>query len=261
MSDNTQNHIAIIDERPDKGDEASEHVRKAGFSPVLYSSPSELGNSQTIQSNNSTAAVLCCIPSVEHEAEEWLQKQKLSDTTLPVLCYTPRFREEKRIRLIEHGADELIQESSIENLLEELLPKYLQKAPAEPEEHEESRQLSPETSRAEKCTMQFQITKGEISNVLQFLCTTSREGLLEVLFPDNQKAEIFIADKTLTKVSFAENNGVQALAAMLNTEGERQAYFFEGQKTSEPDTSKPLSQFLLEASVLADETQSPTAEG
>ena len=255
MQNNKQNHIAIIDNRTDKKNETAKHVRNAGYSPILYSSPSSLGESQYIDSNNSTAAVICCIPSIEHEAEEWLKAQKCYAPTLPLLCYTPRFRETKRTRLIEHGADELVPETNIEALLDDILPQYLQKNYVQSKHHdttEHPSDIPPEDNH----TMKFQLTKGEISNVLQFLCTTSREGLLKVFFPDGHKADIHIADKTLTSVDFAGNKGIHALAAMLNKEGERQAYFLEGQKAPEPDHRKPLSQILLEASVIADESQS-----
>ena len=101
--------------------------------------------------------------------------------------------------------------------------------------------------------MFFELDQGELSNALQFLCMSPRIGRLEVQFEDGDTAQLYLADQTVVHVVADDAQGTQAMASIIRHTGKRRAVFYEGEEPPEKSSAQPLSQFLLEASVMADE--------
>jgi len=108
------------------------------------------------------------------------------------------------------------------------------------------------TPEAKQGQMYFQLNGDELSNALQFLCMTSREGRLSLRFDSGQSGAIYLDSNTLSHAEFDELEGVEALARMLRG-GAMEARFFEGREPARRSNSRGISQVLIEASVLADE--------
>ncbi|MCF7854968.1 MAG: DUF4388 domain-containing protein [Candidatus Pacebacteria bacterium] len=163
---------------------------------------------------------------------------------LPLVAYTDSVHAVMRLRFMEAGADELFSE----NVLPQALPQVLTWVQAIRETEETKTEGGP----AGEGQMYFQFKEGELSNVLQFICMTSRTGELALEFDDDTAGSVYVCDNTLTHAAYGKRLGVEAVARMIGRE-RGEARFFEGHTTPEVTNDKPVSQLLIEASVMADE--------
>lgn len=101
--------------------------------------------------------------------------------------------------------------------------------------------------------MYFQLKHDELSNALQFLCMTSREGEFELKFADNEgEGKLYLGQGTVIHAGFGPHSGVEAVARMLKA-GAADAWFFEGRAAPGRDLDMPISSLLINASVMGDE--------
>ncbi len=170
-----------------------------------------------------------------------IRRLKLRLPGCPLLVYTENFREITRLRTMEIGADEMVQMEVLGQEIEPFLPPVAA-APG----------TAAAPAAAPKGQMYLQLNAGEISNALQFLCMTSRHGQLVLTFSDETKGIAFLKSNTIVHAEYRGKTGTEAIALMLG-QGETEALFLEGMDPQTETIQQPLSQILLEASVLADE--------
>ncbi|MDT8389765.1 MAG: DUF4388 domain-containing protein [Lentisphaeria bacterium] len=164
--------------------------------------------------------------------------------SLPVVLYAEKVREVSRLRCLEQGLDECVtrdQFVSTVTALARLLP------PASPK-LSSSGVESKSTSQ-----MYFQLNGDELSNALQFLCMTSRDGRLKLKFESGGSGSVFIGGGTVIHAEFGDDEGIPAIARMLRS-GAMEARFFDGSKAPKVTNTAPISGVLIEASVMADES-------
>jgi len=181
MATQTQDIILVIDDRDRESIPVLDQINAEGHDfKVLNTPPQSETEQKQVESAN---AVLCFTPSIEHRTTAWLNQHKSRNPQHLCLCYTNRFRETKRLRFLEAGADDLIDESENDQLL-----TFIRKNVARDIDKTTSKQPSSKYEKVslnfENATMHFELEKGEISNVLQFLATTPRHGMLRIVFPD-----------------------------------------------------------------------------
>ena len=178
-----------------------------------------------------------------------IRRLKLSLPGCPLVVYTENFREITRLRTMEIGADEMVQVEVLGQEIEPFLPPVPAAPPAGGEAAMEDK---PAVPAAPKGQMYLQLNAGEISNALQFLCMTSRHGQLVLTFSNETKGNVFLKRNAIVHADYMGEPGMVAIARMLG-QGETEALFLEGIDPVEETIQQPLSQTLLEASVLADE--------
>jgi DNA-binding response OmpR family regulator len=171
-----------------------------------------------------------------------IRRLKLSLPGCPLLVYTENFREITRLRTMEIGADEMVQIEVLGREIEPFLPPLTTG----------TEKGGPAAPASTKGQMYLQLNAGEISNALQFLCMTSRHGQLVLTFGDETKGVVFLKGNTIVHAEYRGKSGTEAIALMLS-QGETEALFLEGMDAQTETIQMPLSQILLEASVLADE--------
>lgn len=175
-----------------------------------------------------------------------IRRLKMSMPHCPLVAYTESFREITRLRSMEIGADEMVQ---IEILPQEIIP-FL---PGGLEAAAQGEQPSAgSATTAAKGQMYLQLNVGELSNALQFLCMASRHGQLVLTFGNETKGNAFLKGGSITHAEYQGKKGIEAMALMLS-QGETEALFMEGKEAAEQTLQLPISQILLEASVMADE--------
>ncbi len=100
--------------------------------------------------------------------------------------------------------------------------------------------------------MHLKLKDDELSNALQFLCMTSREGELTLAFPNGRSGQLFLAEGSVTFAKFGDTTGLEAVARLLK-EGAAEASFFEGRDGPPPNLDMPISSLLINATVMGDE--------
>lgn len=167
--------------------------------------------------------------------------------TLPVILYGETVREVLRLRCLEQGLDECVGR-------DKLLPTiaFLANLLPSPSTKASSSSASEKKSTGQ---MYFQLNGDELSNALQFLCMTSRDGRLTLKFESGDSGAIFIGEGTVTHSEFGDSEGIPAIARMLRS-GAMEARFFDGLNAPKITNKAPISGVLIEASVMADESNS-----
>ncbi len=174
-----------------------------------------------------------------------IRRLKMNLPLCPLVAYTENFREITRLRAVEIGADEMVQ---IEVLPQEIVA-FL---PSDLTEDAGRERYGAGSETGAKGQMYLQLNVGELSNALQFLCMASRHGQLVLTFGNETKGNVFLKDGSITHADYLNKNGIEAMARML-MQGETEALFMEGREPQEQTIQMPISQILLEATVMADE--------
>ena len=252
MNEETNYPIDLIDQAEGKNSPIAAELERAGRSLRVFASYDELAASE----NTSKRPVLVwSVQKINNEALAKLGKAKAARPGRLLVCAVPGFRETKRLRLLEAGADEVLptEAGGLESLGGLLVCYTPAREPEKVTAAEPAAKGETDTAAAPG-QMFFQLGEGELSNALQFLCMSPRVGRLDITFSENgEKGKIYLSGQTVVHVTQGDLKGVQAMAAIIGMPGQRKAVFYEGEKAPEETNSQPLSQFLLEASVMADE--------
>lgn len=103
--------------------------------------------------------------------------------------------------------------------------------------------------------MYLKLNDDELSNALQFLCMTSREGELALNFAAGDvPGQLFLKGGTMVYAQFGKYEGLEAMARMLK-KGAADASFFEGRPEPKRNIDMSISGILLNASVMGDEME------
>lgn len=202
---------------------------------------------EALKAAGSTSVVVCsCRPSLTHTLGV-AADLKRERPYLPVVIYDEEVREVARLRCIEQGLDEYVARKELVATVE-----FLGKLLATRSMGATLEEIKAKPGNGRQGEMYFQLNGDELSNALQFLCMTSREGRLSLKFDSGRSGAVFLAQNTLTHAEYEDFEGIEALAKMLSG-GSMEARFFEGRKAPRRTNSRPISQVLIEASVMADE--------
>lgn len=239
-------HVVLVDDKPERG----ERIRKALQAAKHQVQVTHLERADPLQEGDTPELILYACDSLSNDyfAAIKLVKQKVPRS--PLLVYTEKFREITRLRSLELGADDLVPEETLLKDIEAYLPvddggkSGLEGAAADTE------------TADGKERMYFQLNSGELMNALQFLCMTSRVGQLVLTFDSEEKGSIFLNRNTVVHAEFGAATGTEALAKMLG-QGQTEALFFDGNEPPAITNERPLSQILIEASVMSDEMKHP----
>lgn len=192
--------------------------------------------------------VASCQPSLAN-ALALAEDLKRERPYLPVVIYDDTVREVSRLRCVEQGLDEFVSRDEVA----EMVVSFARLAATRATDATlADMKASPEEKQGE---MYFQLNSDELSNALQFLCMSSRQGRLSLKFESGSSGAIFLDGGTLSHAEYENLEGIEAVARMLRG-GAMEARFFEGRKASKQTNSRPISQVLIEAAVIADETSS-----
>ena len=173
-----------------------------------------------------------------------IRRLKMNMPHCPLVAYTENFREITRLRAMEIGADEMIQIEMLSQEVALFLPRWLT--------GETDGETAGGGAAAAKGQMYLQLNVGELSNALQFLCMASRHGQLVLTFGNESKGNVFLKGGSITHADYLGKTGIEAMAFML-MQGETEALFMEDKEAEKQTIEFPISQILLEASVMADE--------
>jgi DNA-binding response OmpR family regulator len=192
-------------------------------------------------------------PSLTH-AISLASELKRERPYLPVVIHGERVHEVARLRCLEQGLDDFV---SREELLDSILFMARLLATRGTDATLEDIKSTRETRQGQ---MYFQLHGHELSNALQFLCMTSRQGRLSLKFESGQSGTIYLDLDTVVHAEYEELEGLPAVAKMLRG-GTMEARFFEGRQAPKKTNSRSISQVLIEASVIADESAAKGREG
>ncbi|MFA5203266.1 MAG: DUF4388 domain-containing protein [Lentisphaeria bacterium] len=172
------------------------------------------------------------------EAAAFCAQSSTGASPRTVLAYLPGDDEAGRLRLLENGAETAVTGAA---WMTELRAAVLGggTAGAAPAEQQ----------------MFFKLKTGELGNVLQFLNFSGRNGRLDITFPGNRDAgHLFISQGEVIQAEYAGLGALEAIAQMLG-QGDAEGQFFETTALPAPELLLPLSQLMIEATVLADENR------
>lgn len=156
----------------------------------------------------------------------------------PLFAYVPGDNEAGRLHLLENGADEAVTGPA---WLTELRAVVAGGRPDQP--------------AAGQQQMFFKLKTGELGNVLQFLNFSARNGRLDITFAnDHGSGHLYLAQGEVIHAECAGLTGLEAIAEMLG-QGDAEGQFFETNILPSPEMALPLSQLMIEATVLADENR------
>ena len=197
-------------------------------------------------SGATVTVIACCCNTFTLASLDLLRRFKHDLPEAPVVFYTDRFREVTRLRCLEHGADEFVPRDGLVQTIQEIIEllRGAGRLAVEPEALEVP----------DKGQMYFQLNEGELSNALQFLCMTSRTGQLVLHFAAGAEGTVYLDRNTIVRAEYAGKTAVAAIAGMLAA-GRMEARFFEGVAAPVTDPGGSISQILIEASVMADESK------
>ncbi|MDT8391212.1 MAG: SUMF1/EgtB/PvdO family nonheme iron enzyme [Lentisphaeria bacterium] len=117
-----------------------------------------------------------------------------------------------------------------------------------------------ETSEDRARRLTFELEIGELPNVLQFISTDKRTGILELTVQNQPNAGcVFFKGGEVYLAKYHHYEGVEALARVVNT-GRVRAVFTNDVTTREKNISMPVSSLLLEVLVRADELAAESPE-
>lgn len=131
----------------------------------------------------------------------------------------------------------------------EVLPPDLQLQLSETSRDDADRKKGPETD------FRFVLRDGELSNAIQFLTMTGRNGVLHLTFTEvesSDNGDIYVANGRIPHVELGKKEGVQALARMLRL-GKCIGAFEDDISAAHQSVSLNTDQLLIEAAVMADE--------
>ena len=162
---------------------------------------------------------------------------------LPVIVYGKTIRDVLRLRCVEKGLDDCVTRDKLVSIVTFFANLLSTPVPA-------SGPISTDNSTEQ---MFFQLSGDELSNALQFLCMSSREGRMGLTFESGDSGAVFIGDGTVTHAEIDGYEGITAIARMLR-KGSMEARFFDGVKAPKITNTMSISGVLIEASVMADES-------
>lgn len=253
------NAIDLLDQTGADNREIGAELEAAGFKVHHVKNARELKHTRQ---EDVMPILAFLLGSINNQVLDLTHHAKSNQLGRLVVCGTSRHREPKRLRLLESGADEVVPLNQVPKAIRDLVPLY---TPGRSTTAQSQRTAQTETTTKaqalqEKSGQMFlQLAQGELSNALQFLCMSPRTGKLEISFEgDSEKALIFLAGQTVVHVTAHEKEGVQAMANIMQQPGQREVAFYEGEEAPAQTNDKPLSQFLLQASVMADDESSTT---
>ncbi len=235
--------IIIVDDNREQARQIADALTRSGARVTVRDEPAALMLDVDRQLPD---LVLYDCPALTGSFLKSLKYMKLKILRTPVLVYTDRFREITRVRSIEMGADDVVAieglMQGVEGICEVLKPRLRGDAGG---------------STAGRATvrgqMYLRLNAGELSNALQFLCAGGRVGQLVLTFPDEEKAHVFLDSNTVVHVEFRGRTGLDAMALIISNPREVEAHFHVGNRPAQVTNDRPISQFLIEASVQADE--------
>lgn len=236
--------VLLVGGTTDENETLAASFANAGLACIVCRDGSALADS--LKAEGQAGVVVCsCKPSLAH-ALEMAAELKHERPYLPVMLYDESVHEVSRLRCIEHGMDDFVSRDELveaTRVYADLLGK------ASTDATFEDMKATPEAMQGQ---MYFQLNGDELSNALQFLCMTSREGRLSLKFASGRSGAVFLHAGTVSHAEFEDIEGLDALAKMLRG-GAMEARFFTGRSPAKQTNSRPISQVLIEASVLADE--------
>ena len=235
--------IFVFDQNRHRGQACVDTLLAAHVEPRLFQSFEELMRA-IAQGLPDLVLVACDVATTEYLDNLARLSARLHGRTL--LAYTEHCREVTRLRSIEMGADDMI---PIEALLQSVSERVAFIGRAAAAEATGRKVAADAIGRGQ---MYFQLKANELSNALQFLCMTSRVGQLTLLFQSDEKGHVYLNRNTVVHCEFKSQQGLAALAAILS-QGDMEGYFFEGKTALAETLDMPISQLLIEVSVLADE--------
>lgn len=241
--------VVIVDEKTDRGERIRKTIQTAKHQ-VQVACVDRAAAALPGNGEEAPALLLYACDSLSNDYFAALKQMKQQLPSCPLLVYTEKFREITRLRTLELGADDLVPEETLLKDLDAYLP-----VDAGGKSGLEAAEADGENAEG-KGRMYFQLNSGELMNALQFLCMTSRVGQLVLTFDSEDKGSIFLNRNTVIHAEFGASTGIEALAKMLG-QGQTEALFFDGNEPEKVTNERPLSQVLIEASVMADEMKNP----
>ncbi len=235
----------LVGSLPDEREPLQRQIVAAGLAVFACRGEAELEG--LLKQPDTTDMVVCAAhPSLDH-ALALAGKLKETRPYLPVIVYDRQVREVARIKCLEQGIDEFV---PFDEVAETTI--FFARLLALRNSDATLADLTA-TQAGQRGEMYFQLKDDELSNALQFLCMTAREGRLALKFASGRSGAIFIGNATISHAEYEGLKGLPAIAKML-AGGSMEARFFEGRQPGEITNTRPISQVLIEASVLADET-------
>lgn len=237
-------NVLLIADDPEQSEPLRRSLEAGGVAPGVCP---DLTAVQDALKGNARNLVIYGASDISGAALQQTSRLKDAAANVPLLIHMTTFREVTRLRFLEAGADDLVPDE----VLAQTAAVMLEPGPG---------QGGASQSPGAPGDMYFQLKEGELSNALQFLCMTGRTGLLRLRFPDGETGQVFLADNTVAYVSLGGATGTEALARMIGR-AESEAHFFEGRKAPRIVNTRPISQVLIEAAVMADEIKAANGGG
>jgi len=209
------------------------------------------------------AAVVCAASPGLNEALEFCAdvRSRPDFEKTPLFVVAEREEEILRLRFLESGADEVVNQDALLQILPLRLPTpSTRRKRRELEERQVATTNGTTTTLGEatQSQMYFRLGPGELANALQFLSTTRRSGELriEIRSPESGgsglRGRIFLNEGKLVHAVCGEETGINALALLINMQNV-EARFYEGITAEESSLAGGTDHILIQASVLSDE--------
>lgn len=231
-------NILVIDSDSRRLQETAAALRQSGAEMQTVATPAEAEPLLNSQSPPDMVVVAAPPDGMTGIAEFCARLKTASSTAAALFAYVPGDHEAGRLRLLENGADEAVTGSAWLTELRTLVIGGRTNSPA-----------------AGQQQMFFKLKTGELGNVLQFLNFSARNGRLNIAFAnDHGGGQLYLAQGEVIHAECAGLTGMDAIAEMLG-QGDAEGQFFETSSLPSPEMALPLSQVMIEATVLADENR------
>ncbi len=194
--------------------------------------------------------ILCADRPSTEKVIRFCQGVKVGRPHTPLFVYTNESREAVRLRFLEAGAEDVVDESELVQTLRTLFPPAAAAEAVSVTEVTEIPMLKDAPATGE---MHLKLGAAELPNAIQFLAMVPRTGTLELHFSDDSPVGMIHFDAgRLVHAEYGRSGGMEALAVMLAQSG-CEAFYFDGRQNTEQTINGPVDHLLIEASVMADE--------
>ncbi len=231
-------NILVIDSDSRRLQETAAALRQTGAKTQTIATAAEAESLLNGQSPPDVIVVAGTPDAMTGMADFCARLKTTASTAKTIFAYVPGDHEAGRLRLLENGADDAVTGSAWLTELRTVVTG--------------GRIDSPTTGQQ---PMFFKLKTGELGNVLQFLNFSARNGRLDLTFAnDHGGGHLYLAQGEVIHAECGGLADLEALAEMLG-QGDAEGQFFETSTLPPPEMTLPLSQVMIEATVLADENR------
>jgi DNA-binding response OmpR family regulator len=231
-------NILVIDSDSRRLQETAAALRQSGAETQTVATTAEAGPLLTAQPPPDVVVVAGTPDAMVGIADFCARLKTAASTVKTLFAYVPGDQEAGRLRLLENGADDVVTGPAWLTELRTVVAGG-----------------RADSQAAGQQQMFFKLKTGELGNVLQFLNFSARNGRLDITFAnDHGGGHLYLAQGEVIHAECAGLTGMEAIAEMLG-QGDAEGQFFETSALPPPEMALPLSQVMIEATVLADENR------